>query len=291
MSFSIQYKQLFEVDLLHLFFLNKGNNQFFLMTADDQKAQLASYNVTSFIQIKPTNLTKQKIDGCKLVFKTTATGFSIWTKVSESDQHEPFIKFEDSFTLTFILQVKDSRFLNYTDLELSNAGKIYFFSNKRPLSEPPAFPLIQPYGIHVETGDSFILSNVGAFEQTRNFSVLEKNNLLGIVSICMKGENNTLDITDSLGKIRSPFMRYEILFGNRKTFWRYLFNTLQTVEPGDDVQVENGDAKILITKSGQPLTQNGFVSIELGEVELPNPDASLIKPNSTNNKIYSEIYM
>ena len=59
----------------------------------------------------------------------------------------------------------------------------------------------------------------------------------------------------------------------------------------DDVEEENGSAKVLVTKSDQPLTKTGFVTVELDGNELPNPDSRLIKPDQSNNKIYSEIYM
>jgi hypothetical protein len=47
----------------------------------------------------------------------------------------------------------------------------------------------------------------------------------------------------------------------------------------------------LITKNDKPLTQNGFISVELGGIELPNPNNHIVKPDTLNNKYYSEIYM
>ncbi len=107
----------------------------------------------------------------------------------------------------------------------------------------------------------------------------------------MKGENTSLNVTDAQGKLLSPYKTFEILFENRKTAWRYFFDTDQTVSGADDVEIENGDSKVLITKTDQPLTQKGFVSIKLGGVELPNPNSKLIKPDSRSSKIYSEIYI
>jgi hypothetical protein len=54
---------------------------------------------------------------------------------------------------------------------------------------------------------------------------------------------------------------------------------------------EGAGSKILITKNEKPLTQSGFISVELGGVELPNPDTRIVKPDISNNKYYSEIYM
>ena len=107
----------------------------------------------------------------------------------------------------------------------------------------------------------------------------------------MKGDNVSLDITDAQGEIPTPIRTFELLFENRKTTWRYIFNNDQKVKNKDDVKKENGDSKRLITKNEQPLTQKGFVSVELGGIELPNPNSRLIKPDSSSNKIFSEIYM
>lgn len=291
MSFTIKYKPLFKVNLFHLFFLNKGTEDFISMSDADKNNQLATYSVSNFFTIRPARSTNQKLHGSRLVFKTTNTGFSVWTKVTEADEKEPFIELHDDFSLSFLIQVKDLYYLNYTGLQLENAGKTYFFSNRRPSTEPIAFPFIRLTGTNTEIDDTFILSEDGTTEQLADLGTDEKNNLFGIVKLWIKGENSAMDITDVTGKIPEPETQFELFLGNRKTYWRYLFNNDQTVVPGDDVEIENGNAKILVTKNEQPLTQNGFVSIELGGVELPNPDAKLIKPNSTNNKIYSEIYM
>jgi hypothetical protein len=257
----------------------------------DKNTQLASYSVRNFFTIRPTRSTNQKLDGSKLVFKTTSTGFMVWSKVTEEDEQEPFIKLNDDFSLSFLIQVKDFSYLNYTGLKLEDSEKTYFFSNRRPPTESVAFSLIHVAETNTNIDDTFILSNDGATRQLAELTKDENYNLFGIIKLWMKGENSSLHITDATGNIPESETRFELFFGNRKTYWRYLFNNDQTVASEDDVEIENGDAKTLITKNEQPLTQNGFVSIELGGVELPNPDAKLIKPNSTNNKIYSEIYM
>jgi len=43
MSFSIQYKTLFKVDVFHLFFLNNGLKTFFSMNTVDTAKQLDDY--------------------------------------------------------------------------------------------------------------------------------------------------------------------------------------------------------------------------------------------------------
>ena len=156
--------------------------------------------------------------------------------------------------------------------------------------ESDSFPLItKPGGGFVD--DSFILSEVGSANELNNFSAGEKNNLWGIIRIWMKSGDNDYHITDNQGKIPVNIQTFELNFENRFTIWRYIFDSDKNVEPSDDVKIENGDAKILVSKIPQPLTQNGFVSVELNGSELPNPNVSVIKPEWGSNKIFSEIYL
>ena len=124
----------------------------------------------------------------------------------------------------------------------------------------------------------------------KNLHRSEKNNLFGIITLYIKGDETGLNITTTQGKL---FVKkeFEIQLNNRKTFWRYIFNKNQTVNGSDDVEIEDADSKILVTKTGHPLTDKGFISLELGGAELPNPDRGLSIFNAADNNYYSEIYM
>ena len=84
---------------------------------------------------------------------------------------------------------------------------------------------------------------------------------------------------------------FELVFANRKTFWRYIFRKDPKVKNNDDVEMEASDPMVLISKSELPLTHKGFISIELGGKDLPNPGSQLVKPDTLNTKYYSEIHM
>ena len=274
-----------------MFFLNRGIDEYLVMSDTEKANQLNEYNITSFFDIWATNETRRKLEGHRLVFRNLGAEIVVWSKVTESDDTEPFIDLADDLSLTFLLKKKDTYFYNYTLLKLENAGKLYYFSNKRESTEPVAFPLINQSGDNSIINENFILSPAGITNELENLTALEKDNLYGIIKIHMKGENASLNVTDAQGKLLSPYKTFEILFENRKTAWRYFFDTGQTTTGADDVKIEDGDSKVLITKTDQPLTQKGFVSIKLSGVELPNPNSELIKPDSTSSKIYSEIYI
>lgn len=291
MTFSIKYVPLFKVDLLHLYFLNKGAEEFLTMSEAEKEKQLAGYAVSDIFTILPTTKSRRRIEGQNMVFKTFSSGFMVWVKVSANDDSVPFIPINDSLELTFLLKLRNNTFFNYTDLGFENAGKLFFFSNRRPATEPGTYPLMRVSGGNTVLNDDFVLSAAGAEDETAQLTTTERNGLFAIVKVGMKGQTASLDVTGTGGAIPDPFQTFELIFGNRKTTWRYIFDEEQKVKNKDDVEEENGNKKVLVTKTAQPLTSKGFVSIELGGVELPNPDASLVKPNSTNNKIYSEIYM
>ncbi|MBT3385298.1 MAG: hypothetical protein HN778_05335 [Prolixibacteraceae bacterium] len=291
MAFSVKYKPLFVVNILHQYFLNKGTDEYLTMSDADKVVQMSGYNINDFFAVVPSSNSLQKINGHCLIFKTTSDGFTIWGKVSETDETEPFIALADDLNITFLLKYKDTGFLNYTNLKLENSNKLYYFSNQRLETEPGTFPLINQSGNNTVVGEDFILSDDGTTDELEKLFLSEKENLYGLINIVMKGDNASLNLTDTQGKIVTPIKTFELLFENRKTTWRYIFNDDQKVKNKDDVKKENGDSKRLITKNEQPLTQKGFVSVELGGIELPNPNSRLIKPDSSSNKIFSEIYM
>ena len=291
MSFSIQYKPLFKVDVLHLFFLNNGLKSFFSMTTTEAAKQLDGYDLNSFLSIAPTNETQEKLKGYNLVFKNTNSGFAVWTKVRSDDNTFPFIPLPDDLNFTFLMRVKDPVFYNYTDLKLDNQGKTNYFSNRRLSTEAPGFPLINKAGDHLKITETFALKPESGAAEKKNLAISEKTNLFGLIKLYMKADVPALNIIKPDGKMADPAKTFELVFANRKTFWRYIFRKDPKVKNNDDVKMEGADPNVLISKSEQPLTQKGFISIELGGKDLPNPGSQHLKPDTINSKYYSEIYM
>jgi len=291
MSFSVKYKELFRVEIQHRYFLNKGKVEFDDMSEENKAKQLKMYNFNRFFNITPVTADLQKLSGRKMVFSQFNSGFGIWAEADANNPQKPFIPIEDNFNLTFVIQLSDNNFLNYTNLELENARKLHYFSNQRLSSENPGFPLIPLKNSNEVADDSFVLSADSQVEELQQLSAEQQKNLFGIIRIYMKGQNASHDITDAQGDFQADIPVFKLEFLNRSTLWRYVFDTDQSVKPHDNVKVENGDPRVLVTKSEQPLTQNGFIIVELDGEELPNPDVKLIKPDSANNKIYSEIIM
>jgi hypothetical protein len=291
MAFSIQYKPLFQVNILHNYFLNKGVDEFFSMNESAKTRQLEVYDVNTFFSINPTGNTAWKLSGHNLVFKTTNTGFTIWSKVTGNNNNIPFIALDNNLSFTFLLKLKDTAFFNYSNLKLEDAAKLYCFTNRKPAGEPGTFQLINQSGNNHQINKNFVLSDTSIETELEKLDATEKADLFGIIRIFIKADKPALHITNVQDRIKNPFKTFELLFDNRQTIWRYIFDKNQTVIGSDDVKKEAGNSQILITKAVKPLTENGFVSIQLGGEELPNPDARLIKPDTSSSKYYSEIYM
>lgn len=290
MSFNIKYKPLFKVNILHQYYLNKGEITYAAMSEVEKEKQLAGYNFSDFFTVQATEETLQKMKGHNMVFKATNSSIVVYARVSLADDNSPFVAINDLLELSFLLKLNTSTFFHLCNFEIESFAKLFFFSNQRLSSEATNFPLIKRAGTAGTVTANYTLTNASALVQYENLSHEEKKNLFGIVRIHMKGKSANLNVLTAQHKMKSPHQEFELNFENRKTFWRYIFNTKQEVE-SEDLEKEPGNEKCLVTKQEQPLTAHGFVSIELADLKLPNPDANRIKPNSTNNKIYSEIYM
>lgn len=291
MTFSIKYKPLFSLKLLHQYYLNKGTIDFFDMNPAQMNKQLAGYHVSNFLKITPSTESIIKLKNHRLVFKPVNTGFTVWVQVTETKDTTPLITLPDSLELTFLLTLVNHTFINFTKLDANYSGKLYFFSNKRLATEPPSFPLIGKAANKQAVNQDYVLSPESSADLLSTLLTAEKQNLFGVIRISMKAENASMDCINNLGEINDPAREFQVVFRNRETIWRYIFEKEQEVKNKDSVKKENGSGRQLITKKAHPLTEKGFVSVELGGKELPNPNASVIKPDVSDNKIYSEIYM
>lgn len=290
MTFSIKYNPLFKVNIWHNYFLDKGNVAFSSMSDEQKSKQLESFDIKSFFNILPTVETQKLLKGYNLIMKSTNSGFVVLSKVV-NDEITPFVSLRDDLDFNFLIQLKDPLFYNYSDLEMKNTNKLYYLSNLKPGLEPAGFPLLKKEGNNAKLDDTFILSTESQKQELLVLKTGEKNNLFALVRVFMKGENNNLSVITNQGKLKEPYQVFDIHVDNRKTTWRYIFKTDQVVKGSDNVKKEGGNSKVLITKNEKPLTKNGFISVELRGVELPNPNVRIVKPDTSNNKYYSEIYM
>lgn len=291
MSYLTQYKILFEFNILHRYFLDDGAKKYEVLEESDQKKQLQGYSVHSVLHISPTLDTVTQLNGHRLLFKHTNTGFIIASRTSNVDINAPFIEMSRELSFTFLMRVKDPLFYNYTELKADATGNLFYLSNTKPASEGVGFPLLKNDGGFFSIKEQAILSEVGTEIEMSKLTSWERSNLIGLVKIHLYGSDTASNIIDDMGKFIYPPPVFTTVFENRQTFWRYLFSADQTVGDQEALIKEDGDAKRWITKMKHPLTRSGFVSLKLGDTELPNPSITAVKPDKTTQNIFSEIYM
>lgn len=291
MTFSVVYKKLFKIELLHNYFLNQGTKKFVEMSDSEKSKQLADYNINNIMSVFPSQETAGLLKGHNLLYKITNNGFYILSKANSDDNRKPMTGLDGDLYLTFLMKIKDPLFYNYTELKLDKAGILIYISNRKPDTETDSFPKLRNSNEVLNINESLNPSDRGIDKIREEMRNEDLSNLFGIIRIFIKGDTGTQNILDSQGSFTDTVPVFRLLFKNRSTTWRYIFSKEQQVSNVDNVKIEDSDSKKLVTKNSYPLTSKGFISLKLNGMELPNPGVYLIKPDLSTNTIYSEIFM
>ena len=105
------YRRLFEVRLLHHYWLDDGATMFDqIASAARRDARLLGYDARPMLDIRPTVATEKELAGYRCVYRTTALGLVVGAPASA------IIPGDTVFT--FIVSVRSARFFDYTSLTL-----------------------------------------------------------------------------------------------------------------------------------------------------------------------------
>lgn len=151
MAFKVIYKNLFEIMLLHDFYLKDpaafhepGTGE--ELTLQRNILSQNNYHIGRVLLVEPTQECLHLLRGRRMVFRPTATGFVVAMEVvletdGSDDHYLPFIPLEEGLRLSFRLRIKDPHFAHYTNLRVQPgvAGN-YYFSNA-----PQGGGLVYPY--------------------------------------------------------------------------------------------------------------------------------------------------
>lgn len=141
------YRRLFEVRLLHEYYLlSKSNLTYFDLSDQDrltvlqERLLMNQYLLRKDLRIEPTESTKTTLAGLRWHFVPTATGFTVAAStkdvpVGNNLVTKPAIEPLPQTSLYFIVRRNSPLFLNYTALPLLKPAlpAIYYFSN-RPIA-------------------------------------------------------------------------------------------------------------------------------------------------------------
>lgn len=280
MSFAAKYGLLFEVTLLHNYFLDNGEENYTGMSAAKKEKMLQQFNTDAFASITPALETNTVLKNFKMLFKKNKTGFRIYIKVKETDESDPFIKIPKDLNLKFIIKLNDYQFENYTNLDFA-LTQLYLFSNVKPLTEPVSFEYLPKINDSKLISNAYLVSEETSAHLIAALQPSEQQNVFGLISLTVKGENTSGNIVTNLGKLISP--NFKIHFDNRKTLWKYI-----NQKTGTEIK----------TNAAKPLTRSGFVEIDPitdftpsqpPESQYPNPSVKSI--TKINSDYYSEIFI
>jgi hypothetical protein len=115
----IGYKRLFDVRLLHHYWLDEGSAIYDTLPESKKTKLLLTYDAHTFLEINPTPITSDKIKALKGVFKQTSPGFLVAVPKSKIiPDHEVF---------SFVITIKNPAFFSYTALTLMNRNIIELY--------------------------------------------------------------------------------------------------------------------------------------------------------------------
>jgi hypothetical protein len=111
------YKRLFEVRMLHHYWLDEGATAFDQIgNQATRDSRLLNYDKRSFLAVRPSLSTAKMLAGYHCIFRETPLGFVIAAPAN--------LKMPDDTVLEFVVTVQDSRLFEYTALTLQ-AQTIY----------------------------------------------------------------------------------------------------------------------------------------------------------------------
>lgn len=176
---SIIYKRLFEIKILHEYYLSESatNNYFSLPenqrdTLLNNKIMNQSYNIWNDLLIKPTQATLDILKGNQLRFVSTKSGFMIGARVRSEinnagvEEFSPVIKIDPETEMNFHIGLRNQYFNNYTNLKLNRSTPaIHFFTNKNPNGDkvfPSLSRPVQPFTFSTtyEMGELAVISGM-----------------------------------------------------------------------------------------------------------------------------------
>ncbi|GGG26342.1 hypothetical protein GCM10011344_28800 [Dokdonia pacifica] len=268
MSSTITYLPIFNLNILHNYFLDVGDTKIF---DDTQKpANLSSYNVSEFLHITPSQDTKRVLANHKVVFKTTTDGGTCFISVDQDSK--PVID-STNVTVTLLVYSKDAFFEKYTDIKASPKG-VYFFTND------PTEPDNEINALSDTASNLDEYKVVSSMDPMSKYQELlgtltgkEQRSLLGIVSIKL----DELLVAGAVGDTTE----FKIVLKNRKTIWVYL-------EQDGTVASQTGQTL--------PFTQKGnIIPKDAANADIPHrmatPFDAFNYPEDSNQPIETQIYI
>lgn len=293
---SINYKTLFEVNLYHDYFLDNGIDKFAAMYEEERLLQLGRYHLSEFLEIVPTQETRQKLVNQRMRLINQPGGFRVMVSV-EAGPAFPVIPISASFQLQFLVKIKDEFFANYTDLPF-DAKKIYLFTNTLPYADFPLMPLMPaPEPMPDPLPDppapptlpnidgTFLASEAKTINLLNDLPLVERIGLLGMFDVTITSGDTTYDILSAGKEVKNNHVIFLVHILNLKRYWKYK---------------KNKTNQVFKTINKQPLVKYGYIELEGTDfvpTQTPDPNtysypnADVISIEEDGADIYSVIFI
>ena len=171
MAFNIHYSKIFDVSILHHFFLNKGLTAFDHLPPEEKEQILLRYNVSEIFSITPTEQTQKTLNSQGCIFKAHPGGFMVATESIPDASHPgevslPQFDFDPGVRLTFVASLLDQNILNYTALPFRlNPDRVWFFTNTQH-GAPRVFPHLSSVPPVYENGTEYFPGDMLSDQET-----------------------------------------------------------------------------------------------------------------------------
>lgn len=287
MGLNSKYKTLFDIRILHRYFLDEGSFAYELSGSAVQEnldKNRENYSLSAFMTISPTMRTRKVLADYKARFQQYKDGIRVSLK-EIGDDATPFVEFSSKFYLDFTIQINDQFFENYTDI-VWNKNELIYLSNIDPVAyapanekEPDAVPVVFSRLSQYATEVPGTEIDINLLNDTHPNELVNK---FGLIRIHLTGEIDELSLVDpGDNTLFNPITpELNLFLENRKTKWRYFSDNQGT---------------IAYTSVLQPLTKNGYIKTPSGggnAIQYPNPDAKLIVEDPVGSgEFYSEVYI
>lgn len=138
------FKRLFEVRILHEYFLLDARHPEFFALDEQERASIINdklsqnrFDIWKYLSIEPTEESLKLFKGMHFKLVLNPTGFFIGLEVKPIEKgFVPFISLGKQVDFTFRLNIKDTYFKNYTNLRLKAALPAnYYFTNENSEAE------------------------------------------------------------------------------------------------------------------------------------------------------------
>ena len=220
MGYKIIYKPLFEVRIWHDYLLNKGEDYFDDLSQVNQDEILKKYDINKYLDIVPTPGCLRLMKNYHLIHRKTRYGFIIAIKVDEMQQgqntrYTPFVPWQKFFSLAFTIQIKDSNFVNFTNLSQQQLQNVaYHLTNIDPDT--------------VRTYPS-LSSKTGKFEAKKHYDagalIIRSNKLYESIIDIPEGEVNSFNASHWNEIPKKSYFNPDDQILLAKGFYKYVFTT------------------------------------------------------------------